>query len=140
MDISMVYVLIIMTITILLSIGVNWLVKKKYIDESSIVLVAQILGVASGIVSEMGFKDPKIVKISEIVKTAIDGILQETKDYKDINKLKEDAYNITINLCISQNIKLNSNREALIKQIIDLILPLAIKSIVEQENKIKAIK
>ena len=140
MDMSMVYVLIIMAVTILISIGINWLVKKNYINENSMVLVAQVLGVASGIISEMGFKDPKIVKISEVVKTAVDGIIKETHDFRDIDKLKTDAYNMTLELCEAQGIKLNTNREFLIKQIIDLILPLAIRSIAEKENVIRAIK
>lgn len=113
---------------ILLAMGLKYLKDNNYVSESDLILASRILGIGSDIMIELKPNDKKVVKISEIVKNSIDSIISQYSEFGDMGKLKSEVESMIYNLCNVNQIEMTDSRKKLVNEMVNILLPLAIKS------------
>lgn len=127
MDYSILIVIGVTLGVILLAMGLKYLKDNNYVSESDLILASRILGIGSDILIELKPNDKKLVKISEIVKNSIDSIINQYDEFSDIGKLKSEVESMIYGLCNANKIEMTDNRRKIVNEMINILLPLAIK-------------
>lgn len=118
MDYSMFYMIGFIIFVVGLTTLIIVLRNKKILQSEDVLLVAKIFDLSVAIIDEMNLaSEKKILSIADIVSDSIEFVISINDNPETMN---EDAYNYAISLCEKAEIKLNTGRENIIKNLIDI--------------------
>jgi len=126
MDYNILWIIGFIFITIFFIFGVTYLKKNNKVDDNTLEIVANVLGLSVSVIDELNLNnEEKIVVIGNIVVDSVNYA-------KDILKVEnnEDLANIAIayacKLCEDQGIEINESRTNIITNLVKLSVNIAI--------------
>jgi hypothetical protein len=120
MDLTILYVILIIAFVIGLSFLSKYIKSKNIVSSDDMMFAMQVLKLSVEIVDQLNLKnEEKIKSIAQIVIDSVAYAIENMKDSKDIQSLAvEHAYE----MCNNFNIELTDERKNIINQLISLLL------------------
>lgn len=120
MNLTVLYVLGFVVITVGMYYGYDFLKKKKIVTDEDVKTIASALGLAVSVVLQLDLKQsPQIKKAYTYINSAIEYVLKESK-VTDKLQLEQDITNYCYQLCEQAGLVLNDNLKNIIAQLIEL--------------------
>lgn len=120
MDLTMIYILIIVSSVVILTFVVNKLRTKNIISNEDLLIVSQIFSLSLSLIDELNLKnESKILQISNIVLGALD---YANNLFISPEMVAEKALEKCYELCKELNITVTESRRLIIIQLINIAL------------------